>query len=92
MHLPDRHFFPGMSFLSGILKRRNYLFILWLHSRNKKANNVGAKIKKIRSLRLHAARAYSHHIFEHKINVEVKKFTKKFMLNTSGCLVILISQ
>ena len=46
MHLPDRHFFPGMSFLSGILKRGNYLFILWLHSRNKKANNVGAKIKK----------------------------------------------
>ena len=47
MHLPDRHFFPGMSFLSGILKRSNYLFILWLHSRNKKAMHVGAKTKKI---------------------------------------------
>ena len=49
-------------------------------------------IIKIRSLRLHAAQACSRYIFEHKINVEVKKFTTKFMLNTSGCLVILISQ
>ena len=47
---------------------------------------------KIRSLRLHAAQAYSRHIFEHEINVKVQKFTKKCMLNTSGCLVILISQ
>ena len=28
-----------------------------------------SKRLKIRSLRLHAAQAYSHHIFEHKINV-----------------------
>ena len=48
--------------------------------------------KKIRSLRLHAAQAYSRHIFEHEINVKVQKFIKKCMLNTSGCLVILISQ
>ena len=50
------------------------------------------EIRKIRSLRLHAAQAYSRHIFEHEINVKVQKFTKKCMLNTSGCLVILISQ
>lgn len=27
------------------------------------------QVRKIRSLRLHAAQAYSRHIFEHKINV-----------------------
>ena len=32
-------------------------------------HNVHSAIKKIRSLRLHAAQAYIRHIFEHKINV-----------------------
>ena len=53
---------------------------------------LSVETRKIGSLRLHAAQAYSRHIFEHKINVSVKKFTKKCMLNASGCLVILIPQ
>ena len=30
---------------------------------------MSQEMRKIRSLRLHAAQAYSRHIFEHKINV-----------------------
>ena len=52
--------------------------MLWIHIKCEAIDKIFAgplgikhkhKIKKIGSLRLHAAQAYSRHIFEHKINV-----------------------